>query len=55
MNKTTEAIRTQLRDTFAASALTGMLANSSNDAYKHEYAKSAYEYADEMLKAREEE
>ena len=53
MTNTEKAIREQLRDKFAASALAGMLANSSNDAYKHEYAQWAYQYADEMLKARD--
>ena len=52
MSKTEEAIREQLRDRFAASALEGMLANTELDGYKHDYAKWAYEYADEMLKAR---
>ncbi len=53
MTKTEEAIREQLRDKFAASALEGMLANPNNDGYVHNYATWAYEYADEMLKARD--
>lgn len=42
-----------LRDWFAGQALAGALADSSRDLYAYEYAESAYEYADAMLKARE--
>ncbi len=42
-----------LRDWFAGKALQGMLSNPNGDGYKHEYATWAYEYADEMMKARE--
>jgi len=41
-----------LRDWFAGKALQGMLSNPNGDGYKHEYATWAYEYADEMMKAR---
>jgi hypothetical protein len=42
-----------LRDYFAAKAMQGMVACPTNDGYVHEYAKWAYEYADAMLKARQ--
>ena len=53
MTNTEKAIREQLRDKFASSALAGLLANTSNDGYHHDYAEWAYKYADEMMKARE--
>ena len=44
-----------LRDYFAATALTGFLANPSNEFVKfHEVASDAYNTADQMLKARKE-
>jgi hypothetical protein len=42
-----------LRDWFAGQALSGTLADSTRDGYKHDYAKFAYECADAMIKARE--
>lgn len=43
-----------LRDYFAAAALTGIISNSDGFTFKSEIAASyAYEYADAMLKARE--
>jgi hypothetical protein len=42
-----------LRDYFAAKAMQGLLADPSNDMYIEDIAKLAYEYADAMLKARE--
>jgi hypothetical protein len=53
MTKTEEAIREQLRDKFATSALQGVLAREGNDGYPQDYAKWAYEYADAMLEARD--
>jgi len=53
MTKTELAIREQLRDRFAAAALTGMLANGATGEYS-DFAYFAYKYADAMLKAREE-
>lgn len=49
-----KAVRRDLRDRFAMSALTGMKGNPNSDGTRHDYAKWAYEYADAMLKAREE-
>ena len=46
--------RAELRDRFAMAALTGMLANPNSDGTQYDYAKWAYEYADAMLKFREE-
>ena len=46
--------RAELRDRFAMAALTGMKANPNSDGTQYDYAKWAYEYADAMLKAREE-
>lgn len=44
----------RLRDTFAAAALTGLLADSRVDLPNADaYAKKAYQAADAMLKARE--
>lgn len=46
--------RAHLRDTFAAAALTGLLADSTVDFKVAEtYATKSYEMADAMLKARE--
>ena len=41
-----------LRDYFAAQALLGMLAYPNSDGSKDSYARWAYDYADEMMKAR---
>lgn len=44
-----------MRDYFAAAALTGLLAEPRNDGWKMSgqvVARTAYEYADDMLKAR---
>ena len=41
-----------LRDYFAAAALQGMLAGHASGSHDSEYALEAYQYADEMLKAR---
>ena len=46
--------RAELRDRFAMAALSGLLANPNSDGTQYEYAKWAYQYADAMLKAREE-
>lgn len=47
--------RSHLRDTFAAAALTGMLADpSANNTNFEMVTKEAYRFADAMLKAREE-
>jgi hypothetical protein len=43
-----------LRDYFAAKALQGMLANTQFSASKEAYANTAYEYADAMLRQRQE-
>jgi hypothetical protein len=42
-----------LRDYFAAKAMQGLLACPQGDGTKESYAKWVYEYADAMLKARE--
>ncbi len=43
-----------LRDYFAAAALQGLIAYPSNpDELELEFAKAAYEYADEMMEARD--
>ena len=42
-----------LRDYFAAKALQGLLSDSCFSLAKDSLAKHAYEYADEMIKARE--
>jgi len=52
---TNEVPNITLRDYFAAKALQGLLANANNDGFKAQYARWAYEYADAMLLAREEE
>jgi hypothetical protein len=42
-----------LRDYFAAAALTGLLANETRSGRADEYARDAWEQADAMLAARE--
>ena len=42
-----------LRDYFAAKAMQALIANPTIDTLKPTYAKLAYEYADEMMKARQ--
>lgn len=42
-----------LRDMFAMSALQGLLSSQNSCGNHEEFATWAYEYADEMLKARE--
>jgi hypothetical protein len=46
--------RAELRDRFAMAALMGLLANPNSDGTQYDYAKWAHEYADAMMKAREE-
>lgn len=41
-----------MRDEFAKAALQGLLACPQSDGFKNEFAVWAYEYADEMMKAR---
>ena len=43
-----------LRDYFAAKAMQGLLADSTNDMYIDDLVKLAYKYSDLMLKARDE-
>lgn len=45
--------RAELRDTFAAAALTGLLASPDRDGSFDAYARDAYLCADAMLAARE--
>jgi hypothetical protein len=48
-----QAERERLRDTFAAAALTGLLAQGDDGSFSEEsYARSAYRWADVMLRAR---
>lgn len=52
-DKEIEDLRIKLRDQFAMAALQGILHNPNDfDCYYSSAASTAYEYADEMLKAR---
>jgi hypothetical protein len=48
-------VRQRLRDQFAAAALTGLLAGFQNGKSCDSYAQEAYEVADAMLRARQQE
>jgi hypothetical protein len=48
-----QADRERLRDTFAAAALTGLLASMQKNAFAEEMASHAYELADAMIRERE--
>ena len=43
----------ELRDYFAAAALTGLIANAERDGSAEDYSKDAYLFADAMLKERQ--
>lgn len=46
------AVASPLRDTFAAAALAGLLANGDNSGSMSWYAREAYDHADAMMKER---
>lgn len=50
-----QAAYERLRDEFAMAALTGLLSASSTIGTREGYCKGAYEFADAMMKARENE
>jgi hypothetical protein len=53
LREETVRLRLQLRDTFAMSALTGILSNTENFNNLSTNCALAFEYADEMLLQRE--